>query len=138
VSGGRALRFTRTAEKELRRLDPPIRVRVLGALDRLSADDRSLDVRRLTGSEHFRLRVGDWRVIFDYDRATQTVLVRHVLPLRGITISRLDEDGRTVEDRGHSDSIALLGQIGVIRTLILGLEILTRHVKLPKGALKAR
>jgi mRNA-degrading endonuclease RelE of RelBE toxin-antitoxin system len=49
-------------------------------LDRLTADDRSLDVRRLTGSEHFRLRVGDWRVIFDHDRATQTVLVRHVLP----------------------------------------------------------
>ncbi len=80
MSGGRALRFTRTAEKELRRLDPPIRARVLGALDRLSADDRSLDVRRLAGSEHFRLRVGDWRVIFDYDRATHTVLVRHVLP----------------------------------------------------------
>jgi hypothetical protein len=39
---------------------------VLGALDHLSADDRSLDVRRLTGSEHFWLRVGDWRVIFDY------------------------------------------------------------------------
>ena len=56
--------------------------------------------------------------------------------LRGITISRLDEDGRTVEDRGHSDSIALLGQIGVIRTLILGLEILTRRVRLPKGVLK--
>lgn len=80
MSGGRALRFTRTAEKELRRLDPPIRARVLGALDRLSADDRSLDVRRLTGSKHFRLRVGDWRVIFDYDRATETVLIRHVLP----------------------------------------------------------
>jgi SnoaL-like domain len=58
--------------------------------------------------------------------------------LRGVTISRLDEDGRTVEDRGHSDSIALLGQIGMIRTLILGLEILTRRVKLPKGVLKAR
>jgi predicted ester cyclase len=58
--------------------------------------------------------------------------------LRGITISRLDEDGRTVEDHGHSDSIALLGQIGAIRTLILGLEIITRRVKLPKGALKVR
>ncbi len=79
MSDRRSLRFTRSAEKELRRLDPPIRSRVLGALDRLAADDRSLDVRRLTGSEHFRLRVGDWRVIFDYDRDTQTVLVRHVL-----------------------------------------------------------
>jgi hypothetical protein len=46
--------------------------------------------------------------------------------------------GRTVEERGHSDSIALLGQIGVIRTLILGLEILTHRVKLPRGVLKAR
>jgi mRNA interferase RelE/StbE len=80
VSGERSLRFTRTAEKELRRLDPPVRVRVIAALDRLGADDRSLDVRRLTGSDHFRLRVGDWRVIFDYDRATRTILVRHVLP----------------------------------------------------------
>jgi mRNA-degrading endonuclease RelE of RelBE toxin-antitoxin system len=80
VSDGRALRFTRTAEKELRRLDPPIGARILGASDRLSADDRSLDVRRLMGTEHFRLRVGDWRVIFDHDRATQTLLVRHVLP----------------------------------------------------------
>jgi len=59
------------------------------------------------------------------------------IALRGITISRLDEDGRTVEDRGHSDSIALLGQLGVLRTLILGLEILTRRVKLPRGVLKA-
>jgi mRNA interferase RelE/StbE len=78
VSGG--LRFTRSAEKDLRRLDPPVRKRVLGGLDRLLADDHSLDVRRLTGSEHFRLRVGDWRVIFDYDRETETVLVRRILP----------------------------------------------------------
>jgi mRNA-degrading endonuclease RelE of RelBE toxin-antitoxin system len=50
VSAGRSLHFTRTAEKDLRRLDPPIRKRVLGGLDRLLADDRSLDVTRLTGS----------------------------------------------------------------------------------------
>ena len=55
--------------------------------------------------------------------------------LRGITISRFGEDGRTREDHGHTDSIALLRQLGVTRTLILGLEILTRRVKLPKGAL---
>lgn len=80
MSTGRSLRFTRSAEKDMRRLDPPICKRVLGGLDRLLAEDRSLDVRRLTGSGHFRLRVGDWRVIFDYDRETETVLVRRVLP----------------------------------------------------------
>lgn len=55
--------------------------------------------------------------------------------LRGITISRFGGDGRILEDRGHSDSIALVRQLGVLRTLLLGLEILTRRVKLPKGAL---
>jgi predicted ester cyclase len=59
------------------------------------------------------------------------------ITLRGITISRFGKDGRTLEDRGHSDSISLLRQLGVIRTLILGLEILTRRVKLPKGALRS-
>jgi len=59
------------------------------------------------------------------------------ITLRGITISRFAEDGRILEDTGHSDSISLVRQLGVIRTLILGLEILTRRVKLPKGALGA-
>lgn len=74
------MRFTRTAEKEIRRLDSPIRTRVSCALDRLAVGDRSLEVRRLTASEHFRLPVCDWRVIFDYDPQAETVLVRHVLP----------------------------------------------------------
>jgi predicted ester cyclase len=56
--------------------------------------------------------------------------------LRGITLSRFGEDGRTVEDHGHTDSIALLRQLGVLGTLTLGLEILTRRIKLPKGVLK--
>lgn len=62
---------------------------------------------------------------------------RRVITLRGITISRFGEDGRTLEDRGHTDSLALVSQLGVLRTLVLGLEILTRRVKLPKGSLSA-
>lgn len=83
----RALRFTRSAEKDLRRLDPPVRTRVFAALERLAAEDRSLDVRRLTSSEQYRLRVGDWRVIFDHDPTTRTIVVRHVLP-RGRSYER--------------------------------------------------
>jgi mRNA interferase RelE/StbE len=80
VSDRPALRFTRSAQKDLRRLDPPVRTRVLTSIDSLIEEDRSLDVRRLTGSEHFRLRVGDWRVIFDLDHEAHTLLVRHILP----------------------------------------------------------
>ncbi len=57
--------------------------------------------------------------------------------LRGITISHFGGDGRTLEDRGHTDSIALVRQLGVLRTLALGLEILSRRVRPPKGALRA-
>jgi ketosteroid isomerase-like protein len=57
--------------------------------------------------------------------------------LRGITISCFAEDGRTIEDRGYTDSLSLPRQLGVLRSLILGVEILTRRVKLPKGTLRA-
>ena len=56
--------------------------------------------------------------------------------LRGTTISRFADDGRIIEDHGHTDTISLLRQIGVLRTLALATEILTRRVKLPQGALK--
>jgi ketosteroid isomerase-like protein len=62
---------------------------------------------------------------------------RRAVTLRGITISRFGADGRTVEDRGYTDSLALLRQLGAIRTVVLGLEILTRRVRLPRGALRA-
>lgn len=56
--------------------------------------------------------------------------------LRGTTISRFAEDGRIIEDHGHTDTISLLRQIGAIRTLALAAEILTRRVRLPRGALR--
>jgi len=56
--------------------------------------------------------------------------------LRGITISRFGNDGRILEDRAHSDSISLARQLGVLRTTLLALEVLTRRAKLPAGALR--
>jgi len=56
--------------------------------------------------------------------------------LRGITISRFGEDGRIDEDHGHSDTISLARQIGIARTLLLAVEVLTRRAKLPKGSLQ--
>jgi mRNA interferase RelE/StbE len=42
-----------------------VQSRIYEALDRLSADIRTCDVRKLVGHEReFRLRVGDYRVIF--------------------------------------------------------------------------
>ena len=74
------IRFTRRADKDMERLDPQVRRRVLVAIDRLVADDQNLDVRRLANSEQFRLRVGDWRLRFTRDTETRTLFVDRVLP----------------------------------------------------------
>jgi predicted ester cyclase len=86
------------------------------------------------------LRMGTEEQVCERDRIASRWILHGIyrgraVTLRGITISRFAADGRIVEDRGHSDSIALVRQLGVARTLILGLEILARRVKLPRGAL---
>jgi mRNA interferase RelE/StbE len=58
--------FARSAGKELDRLDPPIARRVLAAIDKLAAGPRPSGCVRLTGSQNdWRIRIGDWRVIYD-------------------------------------------------------------------------
>lgn len=69
------------ARKDLRRLDPPTRKRILSAVARLAQGaELTGDVKRLQGSHEYRLRVGDWRVRFErQDRQLVIVIVR-VLP----------------------------------------------------------
>jgi mRNA interferase RelE/StbE len=69
------------ARKDLRRLDPPTRKRILSTIARLAQGaELTGDVKRLQGSHEYRLRVGDWRVRFErQDRQLVIVIVR-VLP----------------------------------------------------------
>jgi mRNA interferase RelE/StbE len=81
VSDGWRVELTRAAQRDLRRLDPRVRRRVIDALVGLRAQPPHGDIRRLTGSgEEWRLRVGDWRVRFTREQATHTVYVLRVLP----------------------------------------------------------
>jgi mRNA interferase RelE/StbE len=76
-----SLDFIPRGRKDLNSLDPQIRQRVYTALERLATDpDNATGVRRLTGRGESRLRVGDWRVIFETDHNTRTVTVHRVLP----------------------------------------------------------
>jgi mRNA interferase RelE/StbE len=75
-----AIRFESRAERDLRRLDPPVARRVMEALDRVLALDQSVDLRRLQGSDEWRLRVGDWRVRLRLDFDDRVVIVARVLP----------------------------------------------------------
>ncbi len=69
------------ARKDLRRLDPPIRQRILRAIERLAEGaELTGDVKRLQGSHEYRLRVGDWRVRFERDGQQLIIVVVRILP----------------------------------------------------------
>lgn len=69
------------ARKDLRRIDPPTRKRILSAIERLAQSaELTGDVKRLQGSHEFRLRVGDWRVRFEREDRMITIVIVRVLP----------------------------------------------------------
>lgn len=72
--------FSRRGDKDMERLDPPIRQRVVDALERVLAEDPSVGVRRLKGNDEERLRIGDWRVRFKRDTQKREIVVLRILP----------------------------------------------------------
>ena len=57
--------FRESAAKELRALDKSVRKRVGAAIDALALDPRPPGCVRLKGSSSYRIRVGDWRIIYE-------------------------------------------------------------------------
>lgn len=54
------------AQRDLKRLDNPVRKRVAVALDRLLENPRHHGVTPLVEGENvYRVRVGEWRIIFE-------------------------------------------------------------------------
>ena len=73
--------LTRTAQRDLRRLDPPVRNRVEAALRTLAEDpQRAGALRKLTSAPEWRLRIGDWRALVLIDVTTRVIVVTRVLP----------------------------------------------------------
>jgi mRNA interferase RelE/StbE len=70
--------FRRAAEKALERLPAARRRQIIGRIERLASasTSRSLDIKPLEGgSGLFRLRVGDYRVLFSVDEAADRVTI---------------------------------------------------------------
>jgi mRNA interferase RelE/StbE len=62
--------YRKSATRVLRRLDRKTAGRILSALEKLAEDPQrdDVDVIPLKGTEGFRLRVGDWRVLYDLEQ----------------------------------------------------------------------
>jgi mRNA interferase RelE/StbE len=66
------------AQKELSELPDLAYARVRDAISSLSQDPRPPQCSKLTGREGWRIRVGDYRIVYKIDDDTKTVTVMHV------------------------------------------------------------
>ena len=67
--------FTPAAHRQFRKLNPEVQRRLAPAIDALAEDPRPASAKKLSGTELWRIRVGDYRVIYALDDGALTVLV---------------------------------------------------------------
>ncbi len=76
-----SISFARSARKELERLPDDIAGRILAKVESLATNPRLAGVIKLHGQKNlWRLRVGDYRVIYsidDFSKAVDVSVIRH-------------------------------------------------------------
>ncbi len=65
----------RKAQKQLANIPQPNRDRIITAVRSLADDPRPTGVRKLTGRDGWRIRVGDYRIIYEIHDDALVVLV---------------------------------------------------------------
>ena len=72
--------FKESAIKELTRLQKPIVRRLSAAIDKLADNPRPIGMKKLQGSNEnlYRIRVGDYRIIYVIDDVVRIVNVRKI------------------------------------------------------------
>jgi len=73
------------AKKVLQSLSQPDRNRITEKIVLLgkNPDDPNLDIKPLQGQPYYRLRIGNWRIIFDRDDEIKIISVEKVKPRGG-------------------------------------------------------
>jgi len=74
-----AVRISPTAERQLRKFDPQVRRRVQAAIDLLATNPRPPKATQLVGGAgEWRVRTGDYRIIYEIHEDRLVVLVLRV------------------------------------------------------------
>jgi mRNA interferase RelE/StbE len=90
VSGGdRRLEIAPAAQRQLRRLPPGEAARLRGPILALAIDPRPPGAAKLVGTEFWRLRVGDLRIVYAIDDSDDLVVVLKVARRSESTYRRL-------------------------------------------------
>ena len=86
------IRFTSRASREFRQLTPKIQERLAMAVDRISDNPRQPGIIKLKGQRQvYRIRVGDWRVIYQIVDKDNLIFVGKIAHRSKGTYSDLEE-----------------------------------------------
>ncbi|MCW2134423.1 type II toxin-antitoxin system RelE family toxin [Arthrobacter sp. VKM Ac-2550] len=73
------IRLTHAAERSLRKLDAKARIRVAAAIELLQHNPRPPTAKKLVGgSGEYRIRTGDYRIIYEINDGALVILVLRV------------------------------------------------------------
>jgi len=71
--------WKRSAERDLKGIDRKHVPRIVAAVDRLARDPTPVGSRKLVGSQRlYRVRVGDYRIVYEYEPEVMSVCIFHV------------------------------------------------------------
>lgn len=76
--------WSKKAFNELNNLPQLIAKRIVKKVNKLLSEDSSLDIKRLVGVQFYRLRVGDYRVIFDLQKNEGKIVILKVCHRKNI------------------------------------------------------
>ncbi|MBU1691938.1 MAG: type II toxin-antitoxin system RelE/ParE family toxin [Gammaproteobacteria bacterium] len=76
------LTIKQQARKKLQSLARPERFRLAEKIELLGAnpDNAELDIKKLEGEPYYRMRVGNWRVIFDRQDTVRVISIEKIKP----------------------------------------------------------
>ena len=79
------IEYTRDAVKALKAMPRNVSLQIRGKIEQLATDPfaSNNNVRKLVGREGYRLRVGDWRVIYEIEGGRLVIHVLTVAPRGG-------------------------------------------------------
>ena len=76
---GYAIRVKASVEKDVAALPRDLTPRILQRIEDLSTTPLPFGVRRLSGAEHlYRIRVGDYRIIYAVHHAEQEIIILYI------------------------------------------------------------
>jgi mRNA interferase RelE/StbE len=73
-----SLLILRHAQKELAGLSEPIYGKIKFAIQRLADDPKPYGSRKLTGREGWRIRIREYRVIYEIDNTNHSIIILHI------------------------------------------------------------